>query len=809
MDVPAIHSAIGHIQKSLQKYVNFPGMDEDYCDVINDLLDRAESWCRKIEELYNKAEVHSINSSRGDAADVGIFSDNSKVTVYEFLELAELAYLGWGNSVQKANRQSNKHLSEEIKGKLINKSDSYQDMKQWLILNYGGASRIVNDIVNNLSLKSKPESGSTGEKYAYYAAITSALQRLEKLAKVSSINKIDLDNCLYSNSTMMELSRLLLNKDHQSWVREMTKRDLDFKNPTGFPSFSCFKEICIQERNTYEVSRRRSAPSSPKNKTKNKSSHNVQAVETNNSDEEIIVSSHAANYHNKQWYPSNLKFPCPLANHKHEMSTCSEFFSLHPAARWEKMEKGKICYCCLLPKNVCTTKKCLNEDSVPATLKCNDCKTWATTRELAPFNVLFCRKRDHGANRAAFASMKKDMEKYIGKFGTTIVDSSIKFSVNYMYQAHSLAPGSANMLGWGQGIDSLEPAPVIDSETGTRLKGSTAVIIPEVREHSCYLMQSIRIGEAVVLVFFDHGANIHIIDGELATKQNLQLVSDKPTALTVVGGKKIKTDYGTFRFNLGPGENEEYHEIECAGMNSVTAEFARYDLSEICEEFRRNANPGEENIALSKTAGGSEVQLLLGIKNTHLDPVLLKRLPSGVGVYLSPFKDVWGSRIIFAGPHKAFTEGNRGVRTDLSHAVFLLRDRMDAELADDFETRPFSIAADKTLGTTVHPYPFLETDLLDAGGKIPEQFESRINSTQGLLEVLEEPDHFCGVHVAKVPISRLRILIDQDDVEDTISFRCPECAKCLECKKSQRTTAVSLQEAREQEFIEKCHDKFR
>ena len=43
LDVPAIHSATGHIQKSLQKYVNFPGMAEDYCDVINDLLDRAES----------------------------------------------------------------------------------------------------------------------------------------------------------------------------------------------------------------------------------------------------------------------------------------------------------------------------------------------------------------------------------------------------------------------------------------------------------------------------------------------------------------------------------------------------------------------------------------------------------------------------------------------------------------------------------------------------------------------------------------------------------------------------------------------
>ena len=57
----------------------------------------------RAEELYNKAEIHSINTSKGDTADVGIFSFNAKVTIYEFLESAEIAYLGWGNSVQKAN----------------------------------------------------------------------------------------------------------------------------------------------------------------------------------------------------------------------------------------------------------------------------------------------------------------------------------------------------------------------------------------------------------------------------------------------------------------------------------------------------------------------------------------------------------------------------------------------------------------------------------------------------------------------------------------------------------------------------------
>ena len=177
VDVPCVHSAIGNIQKSLQKYMKFSGVDSEYCGKINDLLDDTENWCLRVEVLYNKAEIHSINTSKGDTADVGIFSDNAKVTIYEFLESAEIAYLGWGNSVQKANRLYNRHLSEEIKSKLINKSDSYAEMKQWLILNYGGVSRIINDVICELSRRNKPTSNNSQGKFSFYAHISEALQR--------------------------------------------------------------------------------------------------------------------------------------------------------------------------------------------------------------------------------------------------------------------------------------------------------------------------------------------------------------------------------------------------------------------------------------------------------------------------------------------------------------------------------------------------------------------------------------------------------------------------------------------------------
>ena len=64
--------------------------------------------------------------------------------------------------------------------------------------------------------------------------------------------------------------------------------------------------------------------------------------------------------------------------------------------------------------------------------------------------------------------------------------------------------------------------------------------------------------------------------------------------------------------------------------------------------------------------GGSYVHLLLGIKNTYLDPVWIKTLPSGVAMYQSVFKDIWGSDLIFAGPHKSLTVIKQAVLATLS-----------------------------------------------------------------------------------------------------------------------------------------------
>ena len=219
----------------------------------------------------------------------------------------------------------------------------------------------------------------------------------------------------------------------------------------------------------------------------------VQESKQDSSDEESGAEIYAT-FHNKKWYPANLKFSCPIGNHKHELNTSAEFFSLNPVERWNKMDKGKLCYSCLYPKDVCSTRRCSREILVPETLKCHGCVPWATSKNLAPFSILFCRNKEHANLRADFKEIKKDLEKYMGKLGTAVADASIKFSVNYASQVHAAGPLSSHGLGWDLEKFKNKPAPTINSETGEKVSNTEEGIIPENTEHSCYLMQNIKIG---------------------------------------------------------------------------------------------------------------------------------------------------------------------------------------------------------------------------------------------------------------------------------------------------------------------------
>ena len=147
-------------------------------------------------QAYTSAEVHSIKGSPGDIEDVGIFSNTADKTVFEFLESFELGYIDWGNNRQRTSKLC-KHLSADLQDKLMTRSDNCKLMREWLISNYGGASRIVNDTIMALGRRMKPAGNDQAERYVHLSAITSALQHLEKLICTNFALGAELRDCLY------------------------------------------------------------------------------------------------------------------------------------------------------------------------------------------------------------------------------------------------------------------------------------------------------------------------------------------------------------------------------------------------------------------------------------------------------------------------------------------------------------------------------------------------------------------------------------------------------------------------------------
>ena len=67
-----------------------------------------------------------------------------------------------------------------------------------------------------------------------------------------------------------------------------------------------------------------------------------------------------------------------------------------------------------------------------------------------------------------------------------------------------------------------------------------------------------------------------------------------------------------------------YHEITAVGMRIVSAGFGKYELEEIGREFKSTANSIEKKYILPKIVGRTKVHLLLGVKNTYIQPVLIR-----------------------------------------------------------------------------------------------------------------------------------------------------------------------------------------
>lgn len=156
-----------------------------------------------------------------------------------------------------------------------------------------------------------------------------------------------------------------------------------------------------------------------------------------------------------------------------------------------------------------------------------------------------------------------------------------------------------------------------------------------------------------MLVFYDSGSDGHLIQGQLAERLGLDVLSREPVSIWGIGHVKGSTEYGSYLLTLGPSCEGELLELEVQGMPKITSDVPEVNLVPIWPEVTKNLSTPQ---VLPPKVGGAEVGLLLGIRSTKVGPTLLLTLPSGLGVYQSGFWDIYQSRICFGGPHEVFTK---------------------------------------------------------------------------------------------------------------------------------------------------------
>jgi hypothetical protein len=175
-------------------------------------------------------------------------------------------------------------------------------------------------------------------------------------------------------------------------------------------------------------------------------------------------------------------------------------------------------------------------------------------------------------------------------------------------------------------------------------------------ECACYVMQQLNIAGRRVLAFYDSGANSNIVEYDLARDAGFHQIGFQTVSFNVAGGGSVRSSYSQFSAILGPDVNGNIHNIECQAVDQITGTFPTFRLDDVITEAK--ATIGSHHV-FPQEIGGAPVKLLIGIRSTQLAPVLKFTLPSGLCVYDSKFRDVYGATLCFGGPHEVFTRAYR------------------------------------------------------------------------------------------------------------------------------------------------------
>ena len=646
--------------KSMKDYLSLTNKDIQLCNQVNAVIDEATNYASQVRNIYIKNDYHMKSQSSKLYETLPKFSDKSDIHIFEFIRRFESITAEFDIPAEKAEFLYSKFLCPTIQQEIIRYKWNYNEMKQVLIKRYGNVRTIVNRMLYSVSTCQIPSPRETMNIHLdYYRKLQFVFQNVNDLLSFVNVPSDEIQGYLFSNDFISKALLTFPQDAELSFFKNLQDLGRDMLRIEGKAAFKVLLSTINQLYDMYDSSFLNKPEAISVNVREDLNS-NVRLNESNDAfnQNNCLMGTNARKKANiiktdrsKSLKPiSPHRFPCIIDGHNHSIGKCEEFFQISPQQRaeYKKLFRYKYCILCLQSSEICKFRGCANTEQIPSILQCKDCKAVSKIDDKQTYSIMFCFSERH--SKPSNCDIIKALELYVPEFESKHID----FSINIAYQLKK--PKSIKMLSNSRtrAMDPDEPISVYNTKSGVQELNSDEDIIKEPSGNSIQIMQLLNIKGKTVLTMFDTGANQNLVDGKLAEELSIKVIKPEPSLISVISGSKIWTEYGKYNLALGPIKEKDYFEMNLQGISSVTKSVPHYSLAQV-NEVVRDSFKIDDYTTLPSYIGGDKVRLLIGLKNALIQPILLFTLSSGLGVYKSPFTDIFGSNICYGGPHSSFS----------------------------------------------------------------------------------------------------------------------------------------------------------
>ena len=172
-----------------------------------------------------------------------------------------------------------------------------------------------------------------------------------------------------------------------------------------------------------------------------------------------------------------------------------------------------------------------------------------------------------------------------------------------------------------------------------------------------YLLQTVIINNKRFTIFFDNGCSDFLIKHSAIKDLGTSAVkeSSNPTQIGGVGNTTTSTSLGSYIVSIPMANGQEAMLSDGTCLKQLTARFPQYPLHEVNKTIRQNYPGNPSTLPKPSPTVGGDVHFMIGVKYLRYAPKLIFRLPSGLSIYKSVFRNADGGQGIIGGPHPIFT----------------------------------------------------------------------------------------------------------------------------------------------------------